>query len=414
MRLLIAIGLRHLLARKRQSIVSLLGIVLGVAFFLAVSSMMRGSENDFIRRLVDNSPHITISDEYREPRRQPVEVRYPGGAVELIGAKPVTENRGIRGYEQILSAIRQIPGLRASAALGGQVVVNFAGRDRALTVNGMVAEEMSQVTTIANYMLEGRVEDLIGNPDGIILGSEFARKLSLTRGDNLTVVSTAGQVRTFKLLGVYRTGRSEYDNRQAFVALKRVQSLMSRPNRVNSIIVKLNDPYAAREIAAQIENQIGYKCVSWQEASEDLINTLAIRNTIMYTVVSAVLVVAAFGIYNVISTVVIEKQRDIAILKSMGFYARDVRRIFLIQGAVLGVVGNLVGLPLGCAIMSGLMKIKFKPPGSSEMIQMPIDWGWRQFVIAALFALTSSVVAAFLPAKKAAEVQPVDILRGSQ
>jgi lipoprotein-releasing system permease protein len=133
----------------------------------------------------------------------------------------------------------------------------------------------------------------------------------------------------------------------------------------------------------------------------------------MYTVVSAVLVVAAFGIYNVISTVVMEKQRDIAILKSMGFYAGDIKTIFVTQGIILGVAGCLAGIALGCAFMFGLMHIMLKPPGSTEKIAMPIDWGARQFVIAAAFAMSASVIAALLPARKAARVQPIDILRGS-
>src|SRR6185437_1018323 len=129
------------------------------------------------------------------------------------------------------------------------------------------------------------------------------------------------------------TGRTQYDESQAFTNLKRVQALSNRPNRANSIIVKLDDPDRARQVAAEIEARYAYKSVSWQESWEDLLSTILIRDVIMYTVVSAVLVVAAFGIYNVISTVVMEKQRDVAILRSMGFHARDIERIFLFQGA---------------------------------------------------------------------------------
>jgi len=139
---------------------------------------------------------------------------------------------------------------------------------------------------------------------------------------------------------------------------------------------------------------------------------LVVRNIIMYSVVSSVLIVAAFGIYNVISTVVMEKHRDIAILKSMGFLARDIQRIFVIQGFILGITGSLLGLPLGSALMYAIMQIEFKPPGSTEPIVMPLDWGWMQFAIATGFALSAALIAAFLPARKGARVQPVDILRG--
>jgi len=413
MDLLLGIALKHLFARKRQSIVSLIGIVLGVAFFLTISSLMQGSEKDFIRRLVDNFPHITIVDEFRKPRLQPVQQLYPDAAVEIRRVKPETEPRGIRGYEQTLEYLRAIPGVRSSPVLAEQALVSFAGRDYGVTLNGMVAEEVKDVSTIDHYMVDGSIDDLIANPDGIVIGSELATKLSLGKGDNITVTATTGQVRTFKILGIFRTGRSTYDESQAFVDLKRVQALFNRPHRANNIIIKLTDPYRAHDIAAEIEGRIGYKSVSWQEASEDLLSTIIIRDIIMYTVVSAVLVVAAFGIYNVISTVVLEKQRDIAILKSMGFHARDIQRIFVMEGVLVGSAGCLLGLPLGSLLMSALMQVRLKPPGSSEIVEMPIDWTWLQFAVAASFALIVAVAAALLPARKAARVQPVEILRGS-
>jgi len=411
--LLISIAVKHLLARKRQSVVSLLGIILGVAFFLAISSMMQGSEQDFIKRLVDNSPHITVQDEFRNPTLQPANQLYPQGAVQVRDVKPETETRGIRNYRQILEYIRTIPGAIASPSLQGQALVDFAGKDETLTLNGIIPSEIEQVSTIGQYMKEGAISDLESNSDGIILGSELVRKLSLRMNENITVSATTGQVHTFQIVGIFHTGRAEYDEGQAFVSLKRVQSLMNRPNRINNIVVKLKDPYQAQAVAAKIEARGGYKSVSWQEQSEDLMSTLMIRNIIMYSVVSAVLIVAAFGIYNIISTVVMEKQRDIAILRSMGFHARDIERIFLFQGAVLGLAGCATGLPLGMIIMAGLMSLTFKFPGS-DPIHLPLDWSWVQFAIAGGFAIAASTMAALMPARKAARVQPVDILRGAQ
>jgi len=412
-RLLVRVGIRHLLARKRQSIVSLMGIVLGVAFFLAISAMMQGSENDFIRRLIDNSPHITITDEYRNARVQPVTQRYPNGAVEISHVKPQTETRGVRGYQQVLEFVRTISGVRASAVLTGQALVSFAGKDRGITLNGIVPSEYAGVSTLPTYLVRGSLDDLVANPNGILIGDELARVLSLVLNDNLTVATTTGQTKTFKIVGIFHTGRINIDEEQTFTGLKRAQALLDRPNRANSIIIKLTDPTLARAVAAGVEGRIGYKSVSWQEQSEDLMNALMIRRIIMYTVVGAVLVVAAFGIYNVISTVVMEKQRDIAILKSMGFHPRDIKRIFLVQGIVLGLIGGVIGLGLGSALMAGLMNIRFKFPGSTDYVYMAIDWGWFQFTLAAGVAMAASVIAAWLPARKAARFEPVAILRGS-
>jgi len=137
-----------------------------------------------------------------------------------------------------------------------------------------------------------------------------------------------------------------------------------------------------------------------------------VRNLIMYSVVSAILVVASFGIYNTISTIVMEKIHDIAILKSMGFHARDVRRIFLAEGVILGALGSLFGVTLGMGLMWLLAQVEIKPPGASDLVHLPIYWGWEQYLLAVGFALVSAVGAAYLPARKAGRVQPVAILRG--
>lgn len=414
MRLLFSIALRHLLFRKRQSVVSLLGIIIGVGFFLSISSLMQGSQNDFIRRLVDSAPHVMVSDTYRDARLQPANMAYPVGAIAVRSVKPQTETRGIRGYRKILEIIKTFGGARASAVLTGQAILSFAGKDVNISLNGMVPSEIKGITTISDDMIEGRVENLIANRGGIIVGAELVRLLSLSLGENITLAASTGQVRTFKIVGIFRTGRLDYDLSQAFVDLKRVQALMNRPDRTNSIIIKLDDAQASRDFATRLEKRIGYKSVSWQESFEDLMNTLVIRNVIMYSVVSAVLIVAAFGIYNIISTVVMEKSRDIAILKSMGFRGRDIRQIFIIQGMLLGIAGVAAGLPLGCAMMYGLMQITFKPPGASEPFNMPMDWSLPQFLIASAFAFFAALLAAWLPARKGARVMPVDILRGGQ
>ncbi|WP_374708381.1 ABC transporter permease [Chitinimonas sp. BJYL2] len=133
----------------------------------------------------------------------------------------------------------------------------------------------------------------------------------------------------------------------------------------------------------------------------------------MYSVVSAILIVASFGIYNTISTIVMEKTRDIAILKSMGFLAGDIKRIFLLEGLIVGAIGSVLGLLCGLGLMQLLASIRIRPPGGSEMVNLPIWWGSEQFLMAAGFALASCLLAAWLPARKAGNLHPVDILRGA-
>jgi lipoprotein-releasing system permease protein len=413
MRIELGVALTHLTSRKRQTVVSLTGVVLGVAFFLAVSSLMRGSEKDFISRLIDNSPHITVSDEFRAPDVQPAELRWPAGAVQISHVKPQSETRGIRGYREKLALVESLPGVRAAPVLLGSAVLTFAGRLQAVTLSGIVPAKMRDVSTIEQKMVEGSLDALAANPNGIIIGKTLAERFNLRLGSTVSVVAPSGASRAMKVVGIFRTGNSAYDEEQTFTLLKRAQSLLDRPNRANRFVIQLADAYAARDVALRIEAAIGYKAVSWVEASEDILSVLLVRNIIMYSVVSAILVVASFGIYNTISTIVMEKTRDIAILKSMGFHARDVRNIFLLEGLIVGLLGSALGVGVGLALMRVLSEVTVKPPGITEAVRLPIWWGGEQYLLATAFALGSCLAAAYLPARKAGRVHPVDILRGA-
>ncbi len=407
------VAFSHLRSRPRQTFVSLSGVVLGVAFFLAVSALMHGSERDFIERLVDTAPHITVSDEFRTARPQPAVLAFPEGAVEVRNVKPKTERRGIRQYKQKLALIEAMPGVRAAPVLAGQAIFSLAGRDEAVTLSGIEPQRMQGVSTIEEDIVAGSLDAIDADPSGILIGVALAAKLSLSMGDTVSVVPPEGNVRVMRIVGLFRTGRVSYDETQTFAQLNRVQALMDRPNVANSIILRVDDAYGARDVATAIERLTGYKSVSWQESSADLLSTLVVRNTIMYSVVSAILLVASFGIYNVISTVVMEKTRDIAILKSTGFRARDIRAIFLIEGAIIGLGGSALGALLGSGLMWVTERVRIQVPGESDPINLPIYWGIEQFALAVAFAMLSALAAAYLPARKGGRLQPVDVLRGA-
>ena len=407
------IALAHLTSRKRQTLVSLTGVVLGVAFFLAVSGLMRGSETDFLKRLVDNSPHITVYDEVRQGRVQPAQLRWPEGAVSVRNVRPLRETRGIRGWPQRLAAIEALPDLRAAPVLAEAAVLTFAGRQQGVQLSGVIPEKMKHVTTIEEKMIEGSLDALAADPNGVIIGRGLVDKFSLRLGGTVNILAADGSSRSLRVVGIFRTGSSAYDEGQAFVLLKRAQALLGRENRVNRIILQLNDPYAAQRVAQSIEGSTGYKSVSWIEASEDLLSLLLVRNIIMYSVVSAILVVAAFGIYNTISTIVMEKTRDIAIMKSMGFHPRDLRRIFLLEGLIVGLIGSAFGQLLGLGLMHIMSRVEIRPPGVTEVVHLPMFWGVEQFALAAAFALAACIAASWLPARRAGRLRPVEILRGA-
>ena len=345
--------------------------------------------------------------------RSPAVLRWPDAAVAISNVKPQTEMRGIRGWRERYAAIEALPGVRAAPVLTGTSVLTFAGRRQGVSLTGVVPDKMKHVTTIEEKMTSGSLDALTANSNGIVVGQGLIDKFSLRMGGSVSVLADDGSSRSLRIVGIFRTGNASYDETQTYVVLKRAQSILGRENRINRVILQLTDPYAARDIATQIEAMTGYKSVSWIEASEDLLSLLLVRNLIMYSVVSAILVVASFGIYNTISTIVLEKTRDIAIMKSMGFHARDIRRIFLVEGVIVGIAGSTGGLLLGLALMKLLSEVEIKAPGVVDVVHLPIWWGAEQYLIAAAFALVSCIAASYLPARRGGRVHPVDILRGA-
>lgn len=192
--------------------------------------------------------------------------------------------------------------------------------------------------------------------------------------------------------------------------LREAQSLLGRPFIINRIGIRLEDPYSAGTVAQSLEARFGFKAQSWQERSSDILSLLVTRNIIMYTVVSALLLVASFGIYTVVSTSITDKQRDIAILRSIGFSAGDLQLIFVLEGILLALVGVLVGWLLGYALIGLVANLNIPVLGDN---QIPVDRSPLQYVIAAAASFLAGAVAAWLPARKASRVDPVDILRGA-
>ena len=409
----IQIALAHLTHRKRQTIVSVLGVALGVGFFIATSAMMQGSEQDLVSKLVDSQPHVTIKDEFRTPSIQPLFRVFTDGAVALKGEKPRERLRGIKNFKARVAEIEITPGYIASPVLSGQAIVRYGGKDQSISVLGVDPQKEMQLTTIEDDMVEGSLEALETTSDGLVIGTGLSTRLHLQLGNLASVVAPTGRVMRMKIVGIFRAGNALLDEGRVYMLLKDVQVLMGKPNIADQIRVRVSDPNDALNVAADLEERWGYRSESWQEANEDFLSLLFMRNVILYTIVGAIMVVASFGIFNIISTVVMEKRRDIAILMSIGFRAYDIRQIFLLQGVALGLIGMFFGWATGFLLVEALGSVKFELEGFYEEEGLPLDRGFYQYLIGAGFAVTASVVAAWIPAYRASQVRPVDIIRGA-
>lgn len=411
---LASVALAHLQVRVRQTLVATLGVAVGVGFFLAVSGMMIGSQNDFIRTLVDSQPHVIVRDEQRSPNPQPAVAAYRGAAVHVQGVLPEDEVRGLKDWPAMLADARATPGAVASTTLSGGVAVRFAGRNVALSLNGIDPRVEGQLTNIEDTLVGGRLGDLESRPDGIIISKPLADRIGAKLGDTLVVSSPAGAIQRMRVIAMTdpqaRAGFYGGDN-SAYGLLRTAQVLFARPNIVNQIHLKVANPQGAEAVAARLEARWGYKWESWQERARDILNLLVARAIIMYAVIGAILMVASFGIYTAVSNSVTDKRRDIAILRAMGFTTGDVQGIFLIEGLIVGIAGALVGFAVGTLLFEALAHAPLTMRG--KPLVLPLDRSLRQYLAAGGASILAALVAAWLPARKAAAVDPVEILRGA-
>lgn len=399
--------------RRRQTLVSVSGVALGVAFFIAIASLMRGFQGFLIAQIIDVAPHITIKDETRSPPVQAVELAAPGGAIELRGVKPRDRIRGIRAAGDKLAMLEAMPGVAAAPVLQGPALLRFGARDVSAVVTGLDPERHRRVSNIEKDMIAGRLDDLRASANGVILGETLARRLGVQMGDTFSAIGPTGAVLSVKVVGLFRTGIQAVDQGHAFMLLNVQRMLQNRPNTVNQILVRLDDVTLAEPLARQIEARFGDRTESWEEQNRNVLTVFVIQNAIMYSVTGAILLVAAFGIYNIISTVVFEKTRDIAILKSLGFPEGDIQRLFLLQGLVVGVMGAVAGCALGFVMVEGMAQVRFptETPAGNDRFILARDW--RIYLASAGFALAASCIAALIPARRASRLDPVQVVRGA-
>ncbi len=412
LRLVLDMALAHLARRRRQTVISLLGITLGVGAFIAMAAMMEGFQQDFVRRVIDVAPHVQVRDEFRTPPRPPARIAHPDAAVGIQGLRPRQEIRGIRNPGRIVAALNAQEGVRAAPSLHGQAILRYGATDVSATVIGIEPDLERRVSNLENDLTAGSLNALRTTANGIVLGEGLARKLGIGMGDALTAVSPTGVVLRMKVAGLFRTGLVNKDDFESYALLKRVQVLEQRPNVINRINLRLDDIDRARPVARAVEGLYGYRAESWDEANENILGLFVIQNAIRYSTVGAILLVAGFGIFNIISTVIHEKSRDIAILKSIGLREGDIRNVFVLEGLIVGTAGAALGWALGFGLTEALASVRFEMETIVAMEGFVLYRWIGHYLIAGGLAVATAVLAGWLPARQAARLDPVVYLRG--
>ena len=410
MNLILDIAFTHVRSRVRQTGFAVAGVATGVGFSIMMAALMQGSQDDFTQRLVNTLPHITVTDERRTPPKQPAEVMFD--AAEIHGLTPEARRPGIKNPLAIMAALEAwVPGA-VGPSVKVQAIIRYANHDIATSVIGIDPRRKSKVSELPKQMRGATVNALYRATNAIIVGDRLPEKIGARIGSNITLQTSQGARISAQVVGFFHTGVRQQDEGTAYVLTKTGQILAQQTSLINEMRIRLTDPMKAREIAARVESDTGYKSVSWQEAFEDLLATFIIRNIIMFAVVGAILLVASFGTYNIISTITHEKARDIAIMKSLGLREFTVRMIFVTEALIIGLVGAFSGFALGYLLCVGLGTIEIKNP-FLDSNYLPLAYSYVHYLLAGMVALVSSVAAGYAPARKAARLHPVEIIRGA-
>jgi lipoprotein-releasing system permease protein len=259
----------------------------------------------------------------------------------------------------------------------------------------------------------GRLEDLLANRDGIIVGKGLARKLNVTVGDRLVITTPEGFTRMLKIVGIFQMGLGVVDNVRTYANLSLVQTLMQQnQSYITDINVKLRDRTQAKALAGELQKVVPYKLEDWETANATFLTGNKIRDIIAYSVSVTLLIVAGFGIYNILNMTIYNKMKDIAILKAMGFAGGDVRSIFMIQSLAIGFGGSLLGLVIGYSLSLLISKAPFDGGDFISLDHFPVDFNPSFYLIGIVFGVLTTAFAGYMPSRKAAHIDPIEILRG--
>lgn len=409
-----AIAIRYILRRRRQTIICMLGVAIGVCVFIAMNAMMKGFEVKFIDETVEGSGHAIVKDEPRETVAPFLEKVYgKSGAYEVVGEKPQDKVKKIRNPHRLLQTIRSLPGVLAAAPnVTGNLTLSYGSKTTGLECIGIDPREQLRVTSIGDKIVIGSFERLESTADGILLGDGVARIIGATLDDIIVLTGPTGARTTARVVGIFSTGITPVDYTRGYMLLRDAQVLLDKQNIISEITVKGDNPERARSLAAQIEAISGYKTESWQEANQNFLSIFVVQQAITNIIAAAILIVAAFGVFNILTMSVMEKVNDIAIMRSYGLTRNDIRSIFILQGTIIGTVGGVTGLGLARIVIWAIRQMKFPVEGLVKaqgilMADRPGD-----YITALVASLVITLIAATLPANRAARFNPVDILRG--
>ncbi|MBK6830726.1 MAG: ABC transporter permease [Flavobacteriales bacterium] len=415
MRLLLSISLTLLRAKMKQSVVAAVGVMFSITMFVTLLGFMNGL-NDLLDGLILNrTPHIRLYNELKASPTQPIDLTTDSTTHNFVrNVKPKNELPRLRNAEAMMDALKKDPRVLAvSPRLVAQVFFNVGTVDLNAQVSGIDVTEEVLYYRFADYLTQGDPHDLATSANSIVLGKGLADMMEAGIGETVQVTTATGERAMLRVSGIFQSGIADADKVQCYANIKTVQKLLARPSSYyTDINVKLHDLLEAPEMAKELATRFDVDALDIQTANAQFETGSDVRNIISYAVGVVLLIVAGFGIYNILNMMIYEKLDAIAILKATGFSGSDVRRIFLLLSMIIGIAGGVSGLLGGFALQNVIDNIPFVTAALPTVKTFPIDYSPKYYIIAVTFALLTTWVAGWFPARKASQVDPVEIIRG--
>lgn len=403
----------HMTSKIGQTFVAVLGVTFGVSMYIFMNSFMNGVNQAQDDLAFSSLAHIRIFNEDETRDFNPAEsfFKEPGTLFNIRNKKSLQYTEGIKNSSEVISILEKQPEVTGiTTQLNFSVFFRNGSKKINGAISGVDAVSEDQLFGTAEKVVVGNWNDLGFQKSGIILGIVLAEKLNVGLNDNVNVLTSEGISKNYSVVGIIETSVKEIDKSRAFMNIAAARQLQGKNFDYSSDIqVNIKDRDQTKEIVDRLSASVPYQIESWQTANQQLVAASQLRNIIASAVSLTILLVAGFGIYNIMNMTINEKIREIAILKAMGFSGRDILHIFLTQAVIIGVIGGITGVLLGYGISTMVNQVPFKVAGLDTL---PIDFHTKDFVLSVLFGITTTLFAGYLPARKASKIDPVIIIRG--
>ncbi len=406
------IALTYLSSRKKQTVVASMGVMFGISMFIFMQSLMKGTNDYFEKSSFSSTSHIRLYSENKVADSHMLKGFLIDSSVKMLtNPKQLKQSQGLNNPYGIIRNIKKNPQVTYVTPQVTAMVIYSSG---SVTLNGTVAgvsiDEEDKMFDVQTNMVTGNLHDLNRVNNGILIGKGIADKLSLHVGDNITVRAGIGSPMIMRVIGIYATTVKQIDETKSYANIVQAQNLLGKDRSyVTDIKINIANYNDAPKVAHELETITGYKAEDWVQSNEQLKAAFKIRAIILNSVIGVILLVAGFGIYNILNMTIYEKIKEIAILKATGFSGKSVISIFLQQAVYIGIIGGIVGIIFGFGITLMVSRIYI---GAGTLKYLPMSFYIPHYVEAVCFGVLTTIAAGYFPARKASKVDPVTIIRG--